>query len=55
MQKSISSERKFYKFLDVRFHVYEMNTIGKSYELPDHFKEGSNEKALTKDEKCDDN
>ncbi len=28
------------RILDVNFHVYEMNTpIGKSNELPDHFKE----------------
>ena len=55
MQESISSKWKFYRFLDVKFHVYEMNTpIGKSNELPDHFKEGSNEKALIKYEKYDD-
>ena len=36
------SKWKFYKFLDVKFHVYEMNTpIGKINKLPDHFKEGS--------------
>ena len=45
MNKSLASKWKFYRFLDVKFHVYEMNTpIGKSNELPDHFKEGSNEK-----------
>ena len=55
MQKSISSKWKFYKFLDVKFHVYEMNTpIGKINKLPDHFKEGSNEKALIKYENYDD-
>jgi hypothetical protein len=49
------SRWKFYKFLDVKFHVYEMNTpIGKANELPDHFKEGSNEKALIKYENYDD-
>jgi hypothetical protein len=55
MQKSISSKWKFYKFLDVKFHVYEMNTpIGKINELPIHFKQGSNEKALIKYENYDD-
>jgi len=55
MQESISSKWKFYRFLDVKFHVYEMNTpIGKINELPIHFKEGSNEKALIKYEKYDD-
>jgi hypothetical protein len=30
---------KFYRFLDVKFHVYEMNTpIGKSNDLSNHFK-----------------
>jgi hypothetical protein len=49
MQESISSKWTFYRFLDVKFHVYEMNTpVGKNYQLPDHFKEGSNEKALIK-------
>ena len=49
------SRWKFYKFLDVKFHVYEMNTpIGKANELSDHFKEGSNEKALIKYENYDD-
>ena len=49
------SKTKFYKFLEVKFHVYEMNTpIGKINELPKHFKEGSNEKALIKYEKYDD-
>ncbi len=39
----------------VSFHVYEMNTpIGKSNELPIHFKQGSNEKALIKYENYDD-
>ena len=38
-----------YKCLDVKFHVYEMNTpISKANELPIHFNEGSNEKALMK-------
>ncbi len=33
------SKWKFYNFLDVKFHVYEMNTpIGKINELPEHFK-----------------
>ena len=55
MNASISSKWKFYRFLDVKFHVYEMNTpIGKSNELPEHFKEGSNEKALIKYENYDD-
>ena len=46
---------KFYKFLGVTFHIYEMNTpIGKSNELPDHYKQGSNEKALIKYENYDD-
>jgi hypothetical protein len=32
--------RKFYKFLDVEFHDYEISTpIGESNELPIHFKE----------------
>ena len=49
------SSWKFYKFLDVEFHVYEMSTpIGKANELPIHFKEGSNEKALIKYENYDD-
>jgi hypothetical protein len=48
------SKTKFCRFLDVKFHVYEMNTpIGKSNELPYHFKEGSNEKALIKYENYD--
>ena len=55
MQESISSKWKFYRFLDVKFHVYEMNTpIGKINQLPIHFKEGSNEKALIKYENYDD-
>ena len=50
-----NSQFKFYKFLDVEFHVYEMSTpIGKANELPIHFKEGSNEKALIKYENYDD-
>jgi hypothetical protein len=41
MRKSFASKWKFYRFLDVKFHVYEMNTpIGKINELPIHFKEG---------------
>ena len=49
MKQRADSRWKFYKFLDVKFHVYEMNTpIGKANELPKHFKEGSNEKALIK-------
>jgi hypothetical protein len=55
MQESISSKWKFYRFLDVKFHVYEMNTlIGKSNELPIHFKTCSNNKALIKYESYDD-
>ncbi len=55
MQESISSQWKFYRFLDVKFHVYEMNTpIGK-INKPDHFKQGSNEKALIKYENYHDN
>ncbi len=47
MKQRADSRWKFYKILDVEFHVYEMNTpIGKVNELPIHFKEGSNEKAL---------
>ncbi len=50
-----SSAWKFYRFLDVKFHVYEMNTpIGKINELPDHFKEGLHEKASIKYENYDD-
>jgi hypothetical protein len=46
MNDSASSAWKFYRFLDVKFHVYEMNTpIGKIHELPDHLKQGSNEKS----------
>ena len=49
------SQFKFYKFLGVKFHVYEMNTpIGKINELPIHFKQGSNEKALIKFENHND-
>jgi len=55
MNESASSKWKFYRFLDVKFHVYEMNTpIGKINQLPIHFKEGSNEKALIKYENYDD-
>jgi hypothetical protein len=55
MQETLGSNWKFYRFLDVNFHVDEMNTpIGKTNELPDHFKEGSNEKALIKYENYDD-
>ncbi len=43
-----------YKFLSVEFHVYEMNTtIGKINKLPDHFKQGSNDKALIRFENND--
>ncbi len=50
-----NSAYKFYTFLDVEFHVYEMNTpIEKANELPKHFKEGSSEKALIKYENYDD-
>ena len=53
--KADSSQWEFYKFLGVTFHIYEMNTpIGKANELPNHFKEGSNEKALIKYENYDD-
>jgi len=46
---------QFYKFLGIAFHIYEMNTpIGKANELPIHFKQGSNEKALIKYENYDD-
>jgi hypothetical protein len=46
---------KFYKFLGITFHIYEMNTpIGKANELPIYFKQGSNEKALIKYENYDD-
>ena len=55
MQDSASSTWKFYRFLDVKFHVYEMNTpIGKSNELPVHFKTDANNKALIKFENYDD-
>ncbi len=55
MNDAESSKWKFYRFLDVKFHVYEMNTpIGKSNELPIHFKAGSNEKALITYENYDD-
>ena len=41
MNDAESSKWKFYRFLDVKFHVYEMNTpIGKINKLPDHFKQG---------------
>ncbi len=47
MRNAEDSAYKIYKFLPVRFHVYEMNTpIGKSQELLDHIKESSNEKAI---------
>ena len=49
MKQRSDSRWKFYKFLDVKFHVYEMNTpIGKANELPIHLKTGSNNKALIK-------
>ena len=55
MRQRKDSQWKFYRFLSVEFHVYEMNTpIGKANELPIHFKEGSNEKALIKYENYDD-
>ena len=54
-QVANNSAWKFYKFLGITFHIYEMNTpIGKANELPDHFKQGSNEKALIKYENYDD-
>ncbi len=38
-----------------KFHVYEMNTpIDKINKLPDYFKQGSNEKALTRFETYND-
>jgi len=46
---------RFYEFLYVRFDVYELKTtIGKANELPQHFKEGSNQKCLIKYENYDD-
>ncbi len=37
---------EIYEFLGVEYHVYEMiSPIGKSNELPIHFREDSNEKA----------
>ena len=54
-QVANNSAWKFYKFLGITFHIYEMNTpIGKANELPIHFKQGSNEKALIKYENYDD-
>ena len=54
-QVANNSAWKFYKFLGIAFHIYEMNTpIGKANELPIHFKQGSNEKALIKYENYDD-
>ena len=42
MNNAEGSKWKFYRFLDVKFHLYEMNTpVGKANELPIHFKEGS--------------
>ncbi len=39
MNDSASSAWQFYRLLDVKFHVYEINTlIGKINELPDHLK-----------------
>ena len=38
---------EIFDFVYVRFDVYELDTaIGKINELPQHFKEGSNEKYL---------
>ncbi len=55
MNDSESNAWKFYRFLDVKFHVYKMNTpIGKSNELPEHFKTDANNKALIKYENYDD-
>jgi hypothetical protein len=49
MRQRKDRQWKFYRFLSVEFHVYEMNTpLGKANELPIHFKEGSSEKALIK-------
>ncbi len=58
MNDSASIAWKVYRFLDVKFHAYEMNTpimgpIGKINKLPDHFKQGSNEKALINYENYD--
>ena len=54
-QVANNSAWKIYKFLGIAFHIYEMNTpIGKANELPIHFKQGSNEKALIKYENYDD-
>jgi hypothetical protein len=53
--KRENSQWKFYKFLSVVFHVYEMSTpIGKINELPLHFNQDSNNKALIKYENYDD-
>ena len=55
MREAKTSAWQFYKFLGVSFHVYEMNTpIRKINELPKHFKEGSNNKALIKYESEED-
>ncbi len=38
MKERKDSKWKLYKFLDVKFHIYEMNTpMGKANELPIHF------------------
>ncbi len=47
MQESIRSKWIFFNFLEVKFPVYETNTpIGTANDLPEHFKQGSNEIAL---------
>jgi len=51
----MSSDWKCYEFLYIRIDIYELKTtIGKANELPQHFKEGSNEKCLIKYENYDD-
>jgi hypothetical protein len=55
MRNAEDSALNFYKFLHLRFRVNEMYTpIGKSQELPEHFKIDSNYKALIKYENYDD-
>ena len=44
MRDASNSQWKFYKFLGVVVHIYEMNTpIEKANDLPDHVKERSHE------------
>ena len=50
-----NSAWRFYEFLYIRFDVYQLKTtIGKINELPQHFKEDSNNKCLIKYENYDD-